>query len=138
MVVTRSLFTRTALFASVFILSVALAGTHAFAALDMVIGPHITAQNTPISDCDSRAQAALQSDLQGGTEAGTGTHEWFGHGTPDQAGHYTSAAAINCFPVGNGYSATITCTAEVPPNAETAAQICAKLATAFGTPGTSK
>ena len=134
----RLSFTRTALFASVFFLSVALAGTHALAALDLVIGPHLSVQNTPVSDCDTKAQAALTSVLQGARQAGDGSHEWFGHGTADQAGAFTSAAAINCFPAGNGYSVTITCTAQVPPNSDTAASICTKLAASFGTPGAGK
>jgi len=102
------------------------------AALDLVVGSRTVVQSAPVSDCDNKAKTSLTSVLQNATEAGDGTHEWFAHGASDANGQFTSAAAVNCFPVGTGYVVTITCTAEIPPNPQTAADICNKISTAFG------
>jgi hypothetical protein len=133
--VPRTFRFRSASFTFALALGFGLSGAHASAALDLVVGARSVVQNAPVTDCDTKAQTALNGTLQGTFEAGQGTHQWVAHGTPDNAGAFTSAAVIHCFPVGTGYVVTITCTAQVPPNADTATGICTKLATAFGITG---
>ena len=126
---------RAAMFAIALSLGVALVGAHALAALDLVVGARGVIPNTPITDCDTRAKAALASQLQGVFEAGTGTHQWIANSAPDNRGNYSAAAVIHCFPTSNGYSYTITCSAQVPPNPQTATDLCAKIGAAFAPAG---
>lgn len=117
--------------------SVVLTCASASANLDMVAGAHSVVANKPLTDCTTNAKNALNSVLQNAFEAGDGTGQWLGYGKPDSSGKSTAAAAIHCFKVDTGYSVTITCAAEVPPNPDTASSLCDKLAAAFGLAKTS-
>ncbi len=64
-------------------------------------------------------------------EAGTGSGEWAATGPKDAQGFSTSAAAVNCFLVGNGYVVTLTCAVERPKNTESATDLCARIEKAF-------
>ena len=114
-------------------LGLALPASPARAALEMVIGTQATVAGAPVATCSANAKAALNGVLQNAFEAGDGTNQWLAYGPLDSAGHATATAAIHCYPVGDGYVVTFTCAAQVPPNPETATQICAKLTAAFPT-----
>ncbi len=130
---TRSSCRRLAIFAAAIILNSMLAGAAAFAAVDVSIGTRSVVDNAPVSQCSAKAKDALNSVLQGAVEAGAGTGQWLAYGPPDSDGRSSTGAAIHCYPVDKGYVATFTCTVEVLPNADTAAALCTKLTTAFGT-----
>lgn len=117
--------------------SIALTCASASADLTMVVGAHSVVANKPLTDCTTSAKSALNSVLQNAFEAGDGSGQWLGYGKPDSSGKSTAAAAIHCFKVDTGYSVTITCAAEVPPNPDTANSLCDKLAAAFGLAKTS-
>jgi hypothetical protein len=123
---------RVALIAAASTLGVAMAGTTANAALDMVDGARSVVQHKPISDCSAKAKSALNSVLQGAFEAGAGTGQWMAFGTPDSAGNSAASAAIHCYPINDGYVVTLTCAVDTPPYPDSANVLCTKLATAFG------
>jgi hypothetical protein len=120
--------------AAVFVLalsaSIALMSTAAMASFDMVVGARTVVQNQPISDCAARAQNALQSVMNNAIKAGADGTNWLGFG-PNGTNSPSDAAVIQCYPVDNGYVATFTCSAEVPPNTVTASGLCNALTTAF-------
>lgn len=123
---------RAALFSVLVAASIALLPGIARANLDTFVGPRVLVQNKPLVDCTANAKNALNSVLHNAFEAGDGTAQWLAYGPPDSSGHATAAAAIHCYTVGSGYSATFTCAAQVPPNPDTAPSLCSKLTTAFG------
>jgi hypothetical protein len=114
--------------------SVAAATLPARAALDTAIGPRITVASAPMSDCNTRAQGALQSVLQSAFEAGAGSGEWVAAERITPTSDASGSAIIECHAVGSGYAASFTCAAQVPPNPYTADELCSKLSTAFGVP----
>ena len=126
-----TLYFRAACFAVALALSFLLVCGRAPADLGMVLGPRVVVTNEPVSDCSTKAKAALDSVLQNAFEAGDGTNQWLAYGPLDSSGHSSATAAIHCYPVDNGYVATLTCAAQVPPNPDTATTLCAKLAAAF-------
>lgn len=103
----------------------------AIADLQTVVGARTVVTGESVSSCGTKAKAALDSVLQNSFETDTGSGEWLAYGSPDRSGNNTSAAAIHCYPVGDGYVVTFTCAAQVPPNPDTAATICTKLIAAF-------
>lgn len=123
---------RLALFAVALAANVMLVTTAAPAALDMVVGARTTVPNEPVSDCSTKAKAALNAVLKNAFEAGDGTNQWLAYGPLDSSGHASATAAVHCYPVDTGYVATFTCAAQVPPNPDTATSLCTKLAAAFG------
>lgn len=125
-------YSRVALFAGALAANVVLATAAAPAALDMFVGARNVVQNAPVSDCSAKAKTALNGVLHSAFEAGDGTNQWLGYGPADSSGHSSAAAAIHCYPVDHGYVVTFTCSVEVPPNADMASALCAKLTGAFG------
>ncbi len=125
---------RAALFTAVLTSAFVLGSAPAPAALDMVVGARRVVQNEPVSTCSSKAKTALSAQLPTVFEAGDGTGQWLGYGTADSTGHSSAAAAIHCYPVGNGYVVTFTCAVDQPPNPEDASTLCGKLAGSFGGP----
>lgn len=107
------------------------AAAPALADLQTVVGPRTVVTGEPVGSCGVKAKAALDSVLQDAIESDTGSGEWLAFGAPDRSGNATSAAAIHCYAVGNGYVVTFTCAAQVPPNPDTAATVCTKLVAAF-------
>jgi hypothetical protein len=118
--------------AALMLLSAAFMSSPARAALDTVIGPRTVVPNKPLSDCSARAKSALDSVLQNAFEAGTGSGEWIGAERLSSGGDAAAEAVIECHPVDNGYAASFTCAAQVPPSPITASMLCNKLVAAFG------
>jgi hypothetical protein len=110
------------------------AGTTASAALDMSVGARQVVKNQPLSACDAAAKSALNTVLQNASEI-EDTSEWKAYGPPDSSGNSFAAAAVHCYPIGDGYLVTFTCAVQTPPNPDTASALCTKLAAAFGTGG---
>ena len=129
-----SLFARrAALLAAGCVLAVGAATPPAPAALDMAVGARKVVKTQPVSSCNAAAKSALNSVLQDASEVGSGdTGEWRAYGSPDSAGHSSSAAAVHCYPLDDGYVVTFTCAVQTPDSADTASGLCTKLATAFG------
>ncbi|MBV8491272.1 MAG: hypothetical protein JO199_12150 [Candidatus Eremiobacteraeota bacterium] len=124
---------RAALFGLALALALVATGAQAPAALQMVIGTRVVVPNAPVSECSTKAKAALNSVLLNAFEAGDNTGQWLAYGPLDSSGHASATAAIHCYPLTDtSYVATFTCSAQVPPNPETATSICAKLTAAFG------
>jgi hypothetical protein len=127
---------RVAVLATSFVLTFALTATAAPAALDMFVGARKVVKSQSVASCNAKAKDALNGVLQNALEVGTGdTGEWKAYGAPDASGNSFAAAAVHCYPLDDGYLVTFTCTAQVPPNPDTASALCAKLATAFDTGG---
>ncbi len=102
------------------------------AALDMVVGGRQVVKNEPVSACNSKARAALNSVFLNAAEVGSGdTGEWKAFGDVDSSGHSFSAGAIHCYPLDDSYLVTFTCAAQAPPSPDTAAALCTKLEAAF-------
>lgn len=101
------------------------------AAIDIAIGDQRVVQNQPVSDCNTRAQAALQKTLQAPFEAGHGTGEWLAYTPVEAPATPPAAASIHCFLLGNGYLVTFECAVELPPNPTPASDLCTKLEAAF-------
>jgi hypothetical protein len=118
------------LFAAALVAALALYPANARAELDTAIGPRTVVQNAPLADCDTNAKMALDTVLQNAFEDGT-TNQWLAYGLYDANGHPSGAAAIHCYPVGNGYVVTFTCAVQVPPSPLLAAALCAKIDAAF-------
>ena len=115
-----------------FVLALGLTGTAAPAALDVSVGARNVVKNETISTCNSKAKDALTSIL-GGTAAEYGeTGLWQGYGVTDATGNSFAAAAIHCYPLDQGYLVSFTCVTQQPTAPHPAADICAKLAAAFG------
>lgn len=125
---------RSSCIAAAVVLCTLLLCAPASATLDTVIGQRSIVPDQPFSDCSAKANHALTTVMQSATEAGTGSGNWFG---VDNAGGTPSEIAIvECHPQGTGYAASFTCSAQVPPSAETAAALCSKVIAAFGGSGT--
>ncbi len=118
-------------FAVAFVVSATLLTAAAPAENEMVIGARTTVPNESVSACSAKAKTALNAVLQNAFEAGDGTGQWLAYGPLDSSGHSSATAAIHCYPVDTGYYVTFTCAVEVPPNPDTATNLCAKLAAAF-------
>ncbi len=124
---------RTVLLAGGFVLALGAAALPAPAALDLAVGARKVVKSQPVSGCNAAAKTALNSVLQDATEIGAGdTGEWRAYGQPDSGGHSSTAAAIHCYPLDDGYVVTFTCAVQSPPSSDTASALCTKLATAFG------
>lgn len=102
------------------------------AALDMFVGAKKVVENQPVSACNAAAKSALDGVLQNSLALGGSTSgEWEGYAPAVTADGTTAVASIHCFPVGTGYVVEFTCAAQVPPNADSASALCAKLSAAF-------
>jgi hypothetical protein len=112
-------------------LSIVVSAAPAPAALDMALGDRRTVANTPLSDCNTRAQAALTATLQRPDEIGEGTGEWRAYTKVEKPATPPEAASIHCFPVDNGYYVTFECFVEIPPSTTSAADLCTKIMGAF-------
>lgn len=124
---------RAALLAAGCILALGAATPPAPAALDMAVGARKVVKSQAVSSCNAAAKNALNSVLQDASEVGSGdTGEWRGYGPADSAGHSSSAAAVHCYPLDDGYIVTFTCAVQTPDSTDTASALCTKLATAFG------
>jgi len=121
-------------FAVALAVNVILTSASAPAAIDVAVATRITVTNQPMGDCSMRAKNALTTVMQNATEAGAGSGHWFGVGRINSQTPVSASAVVECHADAGGYSASITCAAEVPPNPDTAATLCQKLTTAFGTP----
>jgi hypothetical protein len=130
--VTRTSSYRVTLFALSLLASIALVSARSSAALDMVVGAHVAVPNKTIADCGVRAQAALNSVLQNAIKAGDDGANWLAFGKAGGATQNSAAVIIHCLTTDNGYVATFTCSAEVPPNPVTASDLCTKITAAFG------
>ena len=101
------------------------------AALDVAMGESRVVDNQPLSDCNTRAQAALTAVLQRPDEVGDGTGEWRALTKVEAPATPPEAGSIHCFPIGNGYLVTFECAVEIPPAAQSATDLCTKLTAAF-------
>jgi hypothetical protein len=112
-------------------LAIGLSTAASPAALIMSTGQRFVIQNAPVSECSSKAKTALNAELQTAGETSAGTGQWIAYGPVDSSGHASAAAAIHCFPVGNGYVVTFTCAVEQPPNPYDADDLCTRLGAGF-------
>jgi hypothetical protein len=133
--VTKTFCYRAAAMAAVTVLACGALAARAPAALDMYVGIRKAVTGQPLSACNSAAKTALTSVLQNAQELGDGTGNWEGYGAGDSANGFTQVGAIHCYPLAGGYLVSFTCAAQVPPSADSAGALCAKLATAFGVGG---
>ncbi len=131
----RAFRRRIAVLAIGFVVAFMSVGARAPASLDVVVGARQVVKNQPVSACNASAKIALNSVFQSGAEVGSGdTGEWKALGPADSSGNSFAAAAVHCYPLDNGgYLVTFTCAAQVPPIADSASGLCAKLTAAFGT-----
>jgi len=104
------------------------------AAVDTFVGAKHVVQNSPVTDCGTKAKSALTTVVGSAYETAAGTGEFLGYGPTDSSGHASYGAAIHCYSIGNGYVVTITCAAGIPPSPFRAQDLCAKIDTAFGAP----
>ncbi|MDE2481820.1 MAG: hypothetical protein KGN02_06485 [bacterium] len=107
----------------------ALTNAPARANLDTVIGTRTVVPDKPMSDCSARAKSALTTVMNSAFEAGQGSGQWIG--VVRVGGSASAAAVIECHPLDAGYTASFTCSVQVPPNPDTASGLCTKLSTAF-------
>lgn len=127
----RILRSRPALFGLALALAVAFSSAKAPAALEMVLGDPVTG-TASVTECETKAEAALNSVLQN-AYSDDRKQQWLAYGQLDSQRHASAAAAIHCYPLtDSSYVATFTCSAQVPPNTETATTLCARLEAAFG------
>jgi hypothetical protein len=106
-----------------------LCTTAAPAALDIATGDKKTVSNQTDSDCNARAQSALTTVLQRPDEINPG--EWKALTKVEPPATPPEAASIHCYPTDNGYFVTFECAVEIPPSQMSAADLCAKLSSAF-------
>ena len=122
---------RPALFGLGLALAIAFSGAKAPAALEMVLGDPVVG-NVSVTDCETKAQAALNSVLSNAFSDDR-KQQWLAYGQLDGSQHAAEAAAIHCYPLtDSSYVATFTCSAQVPPSTDTATTLCGKLEAAFG------
>lgn len=122
---------RIACFAVTFALCALLVSAPAGATLDTVIGQRSVVPDKPFSDCSARAKNALTSVMQNVFEAGPGSGNWVGASSIDSS--ISATAVVECHQLDSGYAVSFTCSAQVPPNADTASALCSKLTAAFST-----
>jgi hypothetical protein len=120
-------------FAAAVALNMVATSMPARAALEVVVGARSVVQNKPMSDCNDRAKSALDAVLRNSFEAGTGSGQWIGAERLSASSEPSAEAVIECHALGDGYAASFTCAAEVPPSPNTATTLCDKLTSAFGT-----
>ena len=120
---------RLAFFAVAFGAFAVLCTTAAPAALDMAIGNKKTVSNQTDGDCNARAAGALTAVIARPDQINPG--EWRAIAKVEPPATPPQAASIHCFPEGNGYFATFECAVEIPPSQMSAADLCAKLSSAF-------
>jgi hypothetical protein len=99
------------------------------AALDIAMGDKKVIANQSDTDCNARAQSALTAVLQRPDQINPG--EWRALTPVEAPATPPQAASIHCFPTDNGYFVTFECAVEIPPSQMSAADLCAKLGTAF-------
>jgi hypothetical protein len=120
---------RLALFSVAFGAFAALSTVAAPAALDIATGDKKTVANQSDADCNARAQSALTTVLQRPDEINPG--EWRALTSVEPPATPPQAASIHCFPINDGYFVTFECAVEIPPSQMSAADLCAKLSSAF-------
>ena len=112
--------------------AVVLTAAPALATVDMYAGPPVTVPKAPVAECSTKAKAALDSALTGTVEIGSGTGMWVAKDAADP--NTEASAAVHCFPATDGYIVSFTCAVETRGGGQTAADLCAKIGKAFGTP----
>ncbi|MBV8491271.1 MAG: hypothetical protein JO199_12145, partial [Candidatus Eremiobacteraeota bacterium] len=101
------------------------------AAVEMSTGIRYVIPTGPVSECSSKAAAALNAYMQTATEATPGSGEWLAFGPQGGVGSPTSAAAVHCYAAGQGYVVTFTCVVQIPENPYTANDLCLDVAHNF-------
>jgi len=98
------------------------------AALDVSAGLRHVEQSGSVDDCNAKAKTALNGNLE---NSGSANGASLAYGPRDSSGRASAAAVINCYPVGNGYFATFTCSVEVPPSLFSADDLCKRVYATF-------
>jgi hypothetical protein len=115
------------------LLGTVLTSAPAGATLQTTVGARVAIAGQPLQDCSNRASAVLNSVFSNAKEAGDGSAEWFGVHRPDPQSPADALAIIECHPQDSGgYTASFTCSAQVPGYAGTAEDLCDKLESGFG------
>jgi len=123
---------RHALFAAALMFAAALSYAAATASVDMATGIRYVIPSGSIDDCSAKAKTALGAYLQVVSESSPGSNEWVGYGPTTERGQATSAAAaVHCYPVGNGYVVTFDCSVQLPNNPYDASALCLDIAHNF-------
>ncbi len=126
-------FHRVAYMAAALTCGIALVNAPARANLDTVIAPKVTVTTGTMDDCSARAKSALTTVMNSAFEAGAGSGQWIG--VVRVGGAASAAAVVECHPLDAGYTASFTCSVQVPPNPETADALCTKVTAAFTAAG---
>lgn len=101
------------------------------AAVDLSTGIRYAIPAGTMDECGTKAKTALNAYLQSATESSPG--EWIATGPAVQVGRpdTTAAATVHCYPNGNGYVVTFSCTVETPNNPYDAGALCLNIAHNF-------
>jgi hypothetical protein len=127
----RKLGYRLAVFAAALTLGMAYTTIAAPAALEMSTGLRHVVASGPFSECETNSKTALNASLTNAGETAEGSGQWLAYGPFDAEGRASAAAAIHCYPVGNGYVVTFTCATDVPPSTFSASDLCNRLYASF-------
>ncbi|HVA32620.1 MAG TPA: hypothetical protein VNG31_00640 [Candidatus Baltobacteraceae bacterium] len=122
---------RRALFALGLVAGVLLCSAAAPAALQMSTGIRYVVDNAPPTECGTKAKTALDAYLQNASENPEGSGDWFATGPIGGTGPATAAATVRCYPVGQGYVVTFTCSVQLPENPYAADALCLDVAHNF-------
>jgi hypothetical protein len=125
--VSRSLGSRLALFTATLTFAMVWCTAAAPAAIEMSAGLRHVVQSAPDGECSAKAKEALNSSLQNAFETAPGNGIWMAYGQLNSQGHTSSAAVIHCYPLGGGYTATYTCSVELPTSPFSASDLCNRL-----------
>lgn len=110
--------------------ALAVTATMAAAKLELTSGIRYVVADQPVSQCNTKAQTALNAYLSNVTETPEGSGNWTGSG-PKGTTQNTARAVVRCYPVDKGYVATFTCAIQTPPNPYTAEILCLDVAHNF-------
>lgn len=115
--------------AGLFVAALSCAGV-ANAKLEMTSGIQYAIPNAPISDCNTKAENALNTYLSNVSEVTPNSNVWEAYG-PKNATENTASAVIRCNPYQKGYVVRFICAIQTPPNPYTAEILCLDIAHAF-------
>jgi hypothetical protein len=126
--VSRSFVSRIAVFAAALALAMGSIAVAAPGALTVSAGLRHLEPTGSIDDCNSKAQTALNANLQNAASGGGAS---LAYGPRDGEGRASAGAVINCSPVGNGWVANFSCSVVVPPSLFSADDLCKRIYATF-------
>ena len=124
----RTFVSRITLLAAAFALATGSSAVAATGALDVSAGLRHLENSGSVDDCLAKAKTALNANLE---SSASGNGASLAYGPRDSSGRASASAVINCYPVGNGYFATFTCSVVVPPSLFSADDLCKRVYATF-------